>query len=89
MMLPKADTKMLIVNNEPLIFPWFMIAQGLKPSLPKLLINKTLPNTPISEFPVRPKVYFLNRKPNTFAAIIPVRILISEINVPVMTLVYN
>lgn len=58
--------------------------QGSKPNLPKDLIKKILPKTPINVFPVKPKEYVFLKFPNTFAAIIPMKILIKEIKVPVM-----
>lgn len=56
------------------------------PSLPKDLINRILPKTPMIVLPVNPKVYFLNTIPVTLAPIIPISILANDINEAVKSL---
>lgn len=81
---PNADTNTLMANRKPSKSPSFIIDQGLKPNLPKDFMNKMLPNTPAIVLPTTPNEYFFKIKPVLLAAIIPIRILINEINVPVI-----
>lgn len=60
------------------------IEKGSKPNRPKNLIKKILPKTPAIEFPTIPKECFLKVKAVRFAPIIPVNMLINEINVAVI-----
>lgn len=66
--------------------PFCIIDQGSKPNLPNDLIKNILPKTPISEFPVKPKENCFLKAPNIFAVMIPMKILIKEIKVPVINL---
>jgi len=60
----------------------------VKPNLPNDLMNKILPNTPAIVFPIRPKEYFLKIEAVLLAPAIPIKILMSEINVSVILIIF-
>jgi len=81
---PKNETIQLILNSEPLNVPFCIIDKGLKPNRPNDFIKNILPKTPEIVLPIRPNEYFFRINPVVFAPIIPIKILIKEINVSVI-----
>ena len=82
---PIKETTTLIVNRKLLTSPDSMIDLGPKPSLPNSLMKKMLPKTPEIVLPVKPIVYLFLSMANKLEPNRPIKILMSAINVSVMT----
>lgn len=81
---PRNETRQLTINRTILNAPFSIIDEGLNPNLPNDFIKSILPKTPAIVLPITPNEYFLKINPVVLVAIIPIKILINEINVSVI-----